>query len=197
VTTSLSVRAFLALVPPPAVCEQIGMVQKRLKQQWRSGVRWVNPLDVHLTLKFFGAISEREIADVRATMDKISARTAPLALAVRRLGVFPGANQPRVTWLGLHGDIAPLTRLQRDIDERLAGRGFAIEKRLFRPHLTVARLKTPAVLAGLAEIVVRGDEFAAGSFAVRDVTLMKSELTPRGAVYTVLARFPLRADRAL
>lgn len=186
------IRAFLALALPPDICGQIGRVQKRLQLQWRGSVRWVNPRDVHLTLKFFGAITARDIPVIRAAVGGVTSHVAPLTLTVCQLGVFPNTKKPRVIWLGLQGDVATLISLQRDIDTRLAA-GFASEERPFRPHLTVGRVKTPQALSGLAEAVAQGVEFAAGSFNAHELTLMQSELTPRGAVYTVLERFPLRA----
>lgn len=189
-------RVFLALAPPMGIRKQIGTVQTRLRQQWRGGVRWVHLRDIHLTLKFLGGITAREIATVCATVREITATAAPLALEVCRLGAFPNVKKPRVLWLGFHGDIAPLMQLQRVIDERLASCGFEIEERPFRPHLTVARLKTPRTLSGLEDVVEQGAEFTAGRFTARELTLMKSELTPRGAVYTALARFPLRTNHA-
>ncbi len=189
------IRAFLALAPPREILDQIGLVQKRLKQQWRVGVRWVNSNDLHLTLKFFGGITAREIGVIRAAVGEVTVHAAPLALTACQLGVFSNTKKPRVIWLGLQGDVAPLNRLQRDIDVRLAGCGFDIEARPFRPHLTLGRLKAPQTLSGLEDFVAQGAEFAAGSFVTSELVLMKSELTPQGAVHTALERFPLRAFR--
>ena len=189
-TEEKRIRTFLALELPPVIREEIALLQRRLKQLLRGDIRWTKPDGMHLTLKFFGNISERQIAAVGEVVGGIAARTAPLTLQVASVGAFPSVKRPRVIWLGIEGDAEPLIRLQREIDEKLLGRGFEAEQRPFRPHLTLGRIGTPGGVAGLGELVEQGDAFAAGCFTARELTLVKSELTPQGAMYTVLARFP-------
>lgn len=189
-TEEKHIRTFLALELPPVIRKKVEILQRRLKQLLRGDVRWTKPDGMHLTLKFFGNISERQIAAVGEGVRDITARTTPLTLQVGSVGAFPSAKRPRVIWLGIEGDAEPLIRLQREIDEKLLDRGFEAEQRPFRPHLTLGRVGTPGGVAGLDELVEQGDEVAAGCFTVRELTLLKSELTPRGAIYTALARFP-------
>ena len=111
-------------------------------------------------------------------------------LNVRNLGAFPSVNRPRVLWLGLDGDTDALISLQAQIDTGFQDYGFKKEERPFRPHLTLARIKEPKGLDGLAEAVKKNEDYNAGSFTISGLTLFKSDLKPTGAIYTKLAYFP-------
>jgi 2'-5' RNA ligase len=178
------------LALPPEVKEEVAILQRRLKRFLQGDIRWVNPHGMHLTLKFFGGISGRQITVISEVVRGIAARAAPIDLQVSAVGAFPGVKRPRVIWLGIQGNVESLVRLQRDIDEKLLGCGFEAEERPFRPHLTLGRIKTPGTAPKLDAIVALGDEFPAACFTARELTLLKSELTPQGAVHTALASFP-------
>jgi 2'-5' RNA ligase len=113
-----------------------------------------------------------------------------LLLTVRNLGAFPSVNRPRVLWLGIDGDTDALINLETEIDARFQDYGFKKEDRPFRPHLTLARIKEPRGLVGLAETVKKNEDYIAGSFTVSGLTLFKSDLKPTGAIYTKLDYFP-------
>jgi len=66
-----------------------------------------------------------------------------------------------------------------------------MENRPFSPHVTLARIKEPKGLIGLAKIIGKSEEYAAGSFSVCGLNLFRSTLTPKGAIYTKLAHFPV------
>jgi 2'-5' RNA ligase len=189
-TEQRRVRAFLALDLPREIRAKIEIIQGQLKPLLRGDIRWTNPDNVHLTIKFFGLISRPQIATIFEVVGGITARTKSPALQVGSVEVFPSTKRPRVIWLSIQGEVEPLTWLQREIDEKLLGCGFEAEERPFRPHLTLGRIKGFSGSAGLDDIVARGDAFAAGSFAARELTLFKSELTPQGAIYTALAICP-------
>lgn len=185
-----SLRAFLALDPPPEVRNEIGLIQGRLRKILRGDIRWTNPEGMHLTLKFFGNIFETDVDRISQAVGGITTAVAPLVLEVKTVGMFPGTRRPRVIWLGIKGDVERLVRLQEEIDRGLLTLGFPKEERPFRPHLTLARIKSPGGLAGLEEVTAKGDDYAAGSFTAGALILFKSDLTPRGAVYTELVKFP-------
>ncbi|MDO8724091.1 MAG: RNA 2',3'-cyclic phosphodiesterase [Syntrophales bacterium] len=191
-----SVRAFLAIEPPAEILKEIGDIQNRLKKSIAADVRWTRPEGIHLTLKFFGNISESEIAAVSQVVEKHTAAFAPLQLEVRTLGVFPSLKRPRVLWIGLQGDTAPLVSLQKNLERGFEDCGFAREERPLRPHLTLGRIKAVKETAGLEKTIESGRDFATGSFCAAGLALFKSDLTPQGAVYTKLAWFPfdLKSD---
>jgi 2'-5' RNA ligase len=184
------VRAFLAIDLPVEILDEIGSIQSELKKTLQGVVRWVRPEAIHLTLKFFGNLSTDEIMSVSRTVGDHASGTKPFALDVEKLGVFPDINRPRVLWIGIGGDVDPLIRFQKSMEQKLHEKGFAKEDRPFRPHLTLARIKEPKGLIGLAKIIEKKDNCVAGHFNAAGLALFRSQLTPKGAIYTKLAQFP-------
>jgi 2'-5' RNA ligase len=185
-----SIRSFLAVDPPREIIDAIGMIQDRLRKNIQGDIRWVRPQGIHLTLKFFGAISESDVANISLVVENTTSNIAPFTLGIKRVGAFPDVKRPRVLWLGMDGDVDTLTRLQKEVDAELQKYGFEKEDRTFRPHLTLARIKDPRGLIGLAKIMEKRENYEAGSFSAAGLNLFKSDLTPKGAVYTKLAYFP-------
>jgi RNA 2',3'-cyclic 3'-phosphodiesterase len=187
-----NIRAFLALDPPDDIRLNIGSLQNRMKKTVRGEIRWVNPGGIHLTLKFFGSIPAGDVPAITDAIRPLTSVTRQFSLEIRSAGVFPNAARPRVLWLGMGGETARLVSLQAQIDDILAGAGFPKEARPFRPHLTLARIKSPQGLAGISKLLETRDDFAAGAFTGRGLTLFKSELTPQGAIYSQLSHFPFQ-----
>lgn len=185
-----SIRSFLAVDPPREIIDAIGMIQDRLRKNIQGDIRWVRPQGIHLTLKFFGAISESDVANISLVVENTTSNIAPFTLGIKRVGAFPDVKRPRVLWLGMDGDVDTLIRLQKEVDAELQKYGFEKEDRTFRPHLTLARVKDPMGLIGLAKIMEKRENYEAGSFSAAGLNLFKSDLTPKGAVYTKLAYFP-------
>jgi RNA 2',3'-cyclic 3'-phosphodiesterase len=185
------IRAFLALDPPEEILREIGRVQDRLRKQIHGDVRWVRPEAIHLTLKFFGDIPERDLANISAVVGKAAAGVMPFDLTIGGVGVFPDRyRQPRVIWLGMGGEAARLVTFQQGMERALQGIGFPREERPFMPHLTLGRVLTPKGLTGLKGVLEKGEMSTAGRFTASGLCLFKSDLTPRGAIYTRLAEYP-------
>ena len=185
------IRTFIAVETSPEVRAAAAGLTDRLRRGWRaSEVRWVPPENLHLTLRFLGETAESGVAPLTAALDGVTAGTPPCQLTLGPLGAFPDVRRPRVLWLGLKGaGTAALRSLQRRIEERLTGLGWEREGRPFSPHLTLGRVR-PGRAAGPGEGWTRAavPELA---FRVDEVVLMRSDLRPDGARYSVLHRSPL------
>jgi 2'-5' RNA ligase len=187
-----TVRAFLALDPPPEILRRIADIQAALKRDIRGALSWVRPEGIHLTLKFFGDIARD---DVRAISEVVAAQAVcarPLNLEAKGLGVFPDAGRPRVLWLRIGGEVERLIALQRAVDGGLETCGFAREQRPFKAHLTLARVKSQQGLCGFGGALAARGSQSAGAFTAAGLTLFRSELTPKGAIYTTLGHFPFQ-----
>ncbi len=189
-TDDKTIRAFLAIDPPDEVIREIGAVQGRLRKLIEGDIRWVRPEGIHLTLKFFGDIFAADVANITAAAEKAVEKEEPFSLLIGGAGVFPDPRRPRVLWLGMNGDVERLLAFQKGLDQSLHEIGFPREERPFRPHLTLGRIKTPRGLIGLARALEKGEEYTAGRFVASGLSLLQSELTPRGAMYKQLKWFP-------
>ncbi|MCX5821781.1 MAG: RNA 2',3'-cyclic phosphodiesterase [Deltaproteobacteria bacterium] len=189
-TDERMIRSFLALDPPEEILREIGRVQDSLRKLIHGDVRWLRPEAIHLTLKFFGDIPECDVANISAVAGKAAAEVRPFDLAIGGAGVFPDPHRPRIIWLGMNGEVARLVTFQQGMERALQEIGFPREERPFRPHLTLGRIKTPKGLIGLTGVLEKGETYTAGRFTASGLGLFKSDLTPRGAIYTRLAGYP-------
>jgi len=99
-------------------------------------------------------------------------------------------KSPRVIWVGLRGQIGPLSELARQVEAALVPLGFKPEDRPFKPHLTVGRVRGRLRLQALQEILLAHQDFTVEPFDASQVVLYKSELRPDGARYTPLFKAP-------
>lgn len=189
-TDEKKIRSFLAIDPPEEVLRGIGAIQSRLRKLVEGDIRWVRPEGIHLTLKFFGDIFAADVANIATVVEKAAERERSFSLAIGGAGAFPDPHRPRVLWLGMNGDVERFLVFQKGLDQALLQIGFPREERPFRPHLTLGRIKTSKGLIGLAQALEAGEEYTAGRFIASGLSLMQSELTPRGAIYTKLKWFP-------
>ena len=141
-------------------------------------MRWVPVGNIHLTLKFFGNVPEDEIEAL--------AEAAPLQLQVTCAGAFPSPQAPRVVWLGLGGDVLPLTQLFYRLEKAFAALGYPPEGRAFNPHLTLGRVKSPANRDKLARMLEKMPPVDWPPFEVKELILFQSVLSPQGSKYTPL-----------
>lgn len=189
-TAERTIRAFLALDPPEEILREIGRIQDRLRKLIHGDLRWVRPEGIHLTLKFFGDVSENAVVKISAIAGQAAAAVGSFELAIGGTGVFPDPGRPRIIWLGMNGDVARLVTFQQGLERALGEIGFPPEERPFRPHLTLGRIKSPKGLIGLAEALEKEKTVTTGRFTASGLILFQSDLTPRGAVYTQLAGYP-------
>ena len=181
-------RAFIAVELDEAFRRALGGVQAQVRAAVDLPVRWVEPEKAHLTLKFLGDIDEGQVEAIVSAMADIASQAQPMTVALGDVGGFPTLARPRVLWVGLRGDVGPLTDLQQALERRLESLGFTAEGRPFAPHLTLGRvrggdrsrhLEEAAGLAAdapTAEAVQRVDR----------ISLMQSTLRAQGPEYRSL-----------
>ncbi len=105
----MPVRLFVAINPPEAVRERIGVGTAELRRL--GGVRWVDPGALHITLKFIGASDEGRANEVAASLRRVAAGHAPFDVGLSGVGAFPSLQRPRVVWVGV-GPGPEIARLQ-------------------------------------------------------------------------------------
>jgi len=180
-------RAFIAIDLP----ENIRTALRQEQAAFRSAspdARWTQPEGIHLTLKFLGEISDRKVSDVSESLKSLG-RFESFTVGLKGFGFFPHARRPRVFWVGVEAH-AGLGRLAEQVEEAMHRIGFAREERAFHPHLTLARFRVPQPQPALQELLTRQGEVELGSFDVSEFYLFESKLSPQGAQYRKVERFP-------
>jgi len=190
-----TVRSFIAIELPQAVRTEIGLLQNKLQTPQQNWIKWVAPESVHLTLKFLGDIAIDRLEEIIAAMEDASSGIVPFKLKVQELGVFPNLNRIRVIWVGLTGDLEKLQILQTNIEENMEILGFPAEERKFTPHLTLGRVRFQPPSSDLQKFtrLMEITKFDCScEIDVDAVKLMKSELTPKGAIYSKIGSIKLK-----
>ncbi|NOZ59548.1 MAG: RNA 2',3'-cyclic phosphodiesterase [Euryarchaeota archaeon] len=157
-----------------------------------AGLKAVAPGGLHITLKFLGEIPEQRVEEVHSAMKRAFARSSSFSFTVQGVGAFPSVRAARVVWAGVKRGKEELVELHRRLEGELLRLGFSGEKRAFVPHITLARVKLPGARRAVARFIEAHAGDALGEVDVEAVTLMKSTLTPKGAIYTPLRRVALR-----
>jgi len=189
------VRCFIAIELPEELKAGLSQLQSRLKVGEQAGVKWVDPYSIHLTLKFLGSVAVDRIDEITGAIEEATQGTSPFHLEVKELGVFPNLRRVQVAWVGISGEVDKLGQLQRRIESNLARLGFAPESRPFTPHLTLARLRDRALpdeRQRFGQLIASTRFEAAFTIDVNTISLMKSQLTREGAIYSRISSIGLK-----
>jgi 2'-5' RNA ligase len=186
-------RCFIAIDIDDKIRAALGSLQQKLAGSIdvkKSDVKWVNPENIHLTLKFLGEIKDEQSVDVCNIVKDAAARHKSFELDIETVGHF-GGRSARVVWVGAGRGSSDLCRLQKDIEQQLALAGWPEEGREFAAHLTLCRIRNPKAGVKLAQISEDYKDFKLGTISADSVSVYQSQLTPRGPVYTVLGNYKL------
>lgn len=180
-------RAFIAIDLPQSIQAALGEQQAAFRAVCPDA-RWTRPEGTHLTLKFLGEISDQQIRQITEALAELES-FEEFSVEVKGFGFFPDARRPRVFWVGL---LAPpaLAELAGGVERCVEKLGFPVEGRPFKPHLTLARFKAPRPQPALQALLERQEETSLGRFDVSEFFLFESKLSPHGAEYRKVARFP-------
>ena len=187
-----TIRAFIALELPEEIIAFIRKIQEGLRS-YGFKARWVRPENIHLTLKFLGDINSEEIKKAGDAIISAASENASMSLSAKGIGFFPGVKRSQVIWTGIAGQTRELADLQKTLDGKLDTVGFPKEKRPFKGHLTIARIKRKIDARRLVDAMKEFAKFESKTFIADEVVLFKSELKPSGAVYTMLMSVALCA----
>lgn len=188
--SGLTVRAFVAVNLEPGLKEALAHVQQRLKAT-RADVGWVRPENIHLTLKFLGQVGENHLGPVGEALGAAARGFGSFRLVLGGLGAFPQPRAARVIWVGISQGAEAVAKLQARVETGLEPLGFPREQRPFSAHLTLGRVRGPGHREQLAVALSSMPTEPVGEMVLDRIELMKSDLGPEGARYSVLQSFPL------
>jgi RNA 2',3'-cyclic 3'-phosphodiesterase len=175
-------RLFLAVELTSTVLDRLDEATDRLRVE-APDLAWVDREKRHLTLKFLGDVDEGTVPSLTAAADRAVGRHAPMEMSIRDIGAFPNFRRARVVWSGVEQE-PRLELLHHDLELACEASGFEVEGRPFRPHITLARVRTPLPEERLRTLsrAARSIRLRA-SMLVEGITLLESTLAPSGARY--------------
>ncbi len=183
--TSTMKRLFTAVHIPPT--DHIINTLDHFRTELESDrINWVSPANMHLTLKFFGDTPMRDEPPIKKALMAAGKEAEPFTFRIKGCGIFGNPRMPRVIWLGIK-DAGGLIRLYDTINKHLKPLGHKPDKKVFVPHLTIARVKHLTNNAGLWELLAEYAEKDFGEASVDHFTLYQSILKPSGPQYLSLS----------
>lgn len=170
------VRAFISITIPEF--GSISNIQNTLKGS--PGLRISR--DIHITMKFLGDTDLKKIELLKERMNILSSHE-PFNIDLKGLGAFPNARSPKVVWIGVHSNEV-LENIADQITTMLDSLSVNYDDKPFKGHVTVARVNYSD--PGLSKVIDSHQDTEFGSFTCSEIKIMKSDLTPKGAVHSVL-----------
>jgi len=184
-------RTFVAIELSDDCRRRLGRAVEVLRRR-ASGVKWVSAEAAHITLKFIGELPEDRVPDAIAALKAAARSAAPFSFRLEGISGFPPSGRPRIIHSPAHEPTGAMAALAVAVEKSLCDAvGVAPEERGFKAHVTIGRVKNPRECPRVEELAALVTDADFGEVTVRDIVLMKSELTPRGPIYTPIERVPL------
>lgn len=177
-------RAFIAVDLSGEIKDRLAKVQAGLEAS-RADVKWVEPENIHLTLKFLGEISEDQAIKVKQILDGVASGFKPFEITLSGIGAFPKLDYPRVIWIGIEKGKAESEEIAKKLEEELLAAGFPKDARPFSAHITIGRVRSAKNKEALKEAVSSTSPQPIAQ-KVSSVILYQSTITSKGPIYTPL-----------
>jgi len=189
-------RLFYCCELPEAVQIELLRIAQPLRAL-EARVTWVRPENFHITLKFLGEVAPASVEMLKILGAQVAASAQRFDLTFDTVGAFPTVHRPRVLWIGASSVPQEILSLHERLERELVKMGFGEEER-FTPHVTVGRVKDerPLRAGQLPQLISQIGAFACRA-PITHLTLMESQLSPSGAIYTPVATWELGESHAL
>jgi 2'-5' RNA ligase len=185
-------RIFIAINLPESIKKELSLLQKKWPEL---PARWVKPENLHITLAFLGYLSDEELARVCQITREVAKRHSPFLINLKKVCYGPPKMMPpRMVWV--EGEKSrELANLQNDLERSLSEGeiSFEPEKREFKPHITLCRIRKWDFRRFEIDERPQVDEEISLSFEVNSIEVMESHLKRGGAEYSVLESCPLKS----
>lgn len=184
-------RIFIAANLPAETKELLAEFMARAKKANKdASIKWSVKDNLHLTLHFLGYLDEGELelAAKAAAKAAASCGQKSLGLEIGQAGGFPSLMKPRIVFVSVKGNgVSILAGLQKILGRELEKTGFEIEKRPWKAHITLGRVKDLK-----RDMKIPGGTPEGEKFRISSIDSMESRLSPKGPKYGVLARYSLK-----
>jgi len=153
-------------------------------------IKWVEPQNIHITLKFFGETDEKKIPVINQALQEAAGQSESFVLKINRTGIFGSRYDPRVIWFGIDPE-PQLSRLAENTARELENAGWQADRQNFVPHLTIGRIREIRDKALFQQVIDRFREVKIQEQPIREICLYESILRREGPLYIKLASFGL------
>lgn len=186
------VRCFIAINPGKKIRTEISDWIQSLKNK-APGLKWVKNEALHITLKFCGEIELKDLIRLQSFLDQFFGvnTMSSFSLTLGKASAFPSLKRPRTLWIGVEEGQDHLISLASCMEDICRKSGLYTDKRIFHPHITVARVKDSIDLASSMWYDFEQHKFTHLKWEAKEVQLIQSNLTPDGPIYTTLRSYGL------
>ena len=181
------IRLFIALKIPRNITESLLAHCKQISEH-PDDYNWENPEKIHLTLKFIGELEDNLVNRIEDELNFLESYYSQNFI-ITKFGFFFRDGNPRILWAGLETDES-IYKLVEELNRRLSIFSIPIEKRRFKPHLTLLRLKKHPGNEFIDRF--KSKKIQNMKFISDEIVLMKSELSQTGALYTAIKKYNLK-----
>ena len=181
------IRSFIAFdIDNESILKRIADVQNFLTNTG-ADLKLVEPKNIHITLRFLGNITVSNVEKIFEEMKKT--QFVPFDAKIYGVGAFPSSRYAKVLWAGLTEGADQLRSIFNQLEPRLCSLGFAADPKGFSPHLTIARVKSGRNMIELSKFIGEKADYEFGTVKAACLRLKKSDLTPKGPIYSTLREF--------
>lgn len=178
------IRSFLAFdMDSESVLKKLTEVQTLLVRTG-ADLKVVEPKNIHITIRFLGNVTPKTVEEIFEGMKRVL--FVPFDVKICGAGAFPDVRYPRVVWAGITEGADKLKEIFSQLEPHLRGLGFAPDPKGFSPHLTIARVRSGRNKAELAKSISENVAYEFGTVRAACLRLKRSELTPKGPIYSTL-----------
>jgi len=184
---SEAIRSFIAFdIDSESVLKRITDMQDLLAKTG-ADLKLVEPKNIHITVRFLGNINISMVEKIFEEMKRV--QFTPFDVKIHGVGAFPNLHYPRVLWVGMTEGADQLRSIFNQLEPRLRSLGFAPDPKGFSPHLTIARVKSGRNKTELIKCVTENANYEFGIVRAECLRLKRSDLTPKGPIYSTLKEF--------
>ncbi|MDX9892988.1 MAG: RNA 2',3'-cyclic phosphodiesterase [Patescibacteria group bacterium] len=184
-------RIFIAISLPDEMKNILaGFISQAKKINPHQAIHYVKPAGLHLTLHFLGNRNEREIKLIEEIIKTTCRQHSPMSLITSKINAFPDLKNPTTIILEVKEKFgSELTKLQATLGKKLTTSGISLDDRPWKPHLTVARIKTKTIFK------TQNLRTPNLEFKINHIELMHSQLHPQGSQYKIIKSFTLNPSQ--
>lgn len=177
-------RLFVAWLLNDSVIAALSRIQTTLTNSC-DGVRWINPQQLHLTVKFLGDVSDSQAPGITEAVARGAARCKAFTLSLNGCGCFPPSGPVRIVWIGVRESTGMMMQSAKNILDALEEVGVEPEQREWSPHITIGRLRDDRS-HGSIRSAIETNSFDSIEQPVRSVSILSSVLSNQGPTYTTI-----------